>query len=884
MKYTYHFGNKKADGSKDDKKLLGGKGSNLAEMTKIGLPVPPGFTISTEGCSEYHVDKEKFLGNLESEVKESIVYLENMLDKKFGGENPLLVSVRSGAAVSMPGMMDTVLNLGLNDVTVEYLGNKSGDMRFSYDSYRRFLQMFGNVVLGINSDKFENVLELEKKFIGKENDTDLMLENLKNIVEKYKVIIKNESGEDFPQDPFAQLTLSIDAVFASWNNDRAIYYRKMHNIPGEIGTAVNVQAMVYGNLGETSGTGVAFTRNPATGEKLLFGEYLRNAQGEDVVAGIRTPSIISQEQNLESTDSMEKEWKDIYSQFLEMANTLEGHYKDMQDIEFTIEEGKLFLLQTRTGKRSAKAMVKIAMDFHREGEITKEEILNRIDTEKIDELLHPVVAPNQNLLVVAKGLNASPGVASGFIVFSNEEAERFVSEKKAVILVRNETSPEDIVGMNISEGILTARGGMTSHAAVVARSIGTPCVCGCTALEIDSKTKIMVVKNSKLSSKTHIFKTGDWITINGNTGEVIEGKVKTIPPTFDADFLEVLTIADSVRRLGIRANADTPKDAKKAIEFGAEGIGLCRTEHMFFEEDRINIMREMILSHTREERKKALSKLKEMQKKDFLGIFKAMNGLPVTIRFLDPPLHEFLPERQLDIRIVALQMGRTEQEIREKIMELSESNPMLGLRGCRVGILFPEVIEMQCYALFGAALEMKKQNLPVSPELMVPLVSHVNEFKHQKDIVMKIYKKVFKDQKLDFLVGTMIELPRAALTADEIAKVADFFSFGTNDLTQTTYGLSRDDANKFLNLYEEEGFIENNPFVVLDRDGVGQLVKMATEKGRENNSSIKIGLCGEHGGNPSSIEFLETLGLDYVSCSPYRLPVARISAAKAVIM
>ncbi|MDP7137215.1 MAG: pyruvate, phosphate dikinase [SAR324 cluster bacterium] len=887
MKRIYTFGNRQAEGSKDQKGLLGGKGANLAEMVNIGLPVPPGFTISTSACQEYYDNVKALPAGLMEEVESAIQYVEGILGKTFGGENPLLFSVRSGAAISMPGMMDTVLNLGLNDTTVEALAKKAKNEWFAYDSFRRFLQMFGNVALEIEQSLFEEKLEAAKAESAVHSDQELSIEDIKKLVSEFKNIIKEATGEQFPEDPKIQLRKAIEAVFASWNNDRAIYYRNMQHIPHDIGTGVNVQSMVYGNMGETSGTGVAFTRNPATGEKILFGEYLKNAQGEDVVAGIRTPEIVSKAQDHNQKTSMEENWPKMYEELQKASGLLENHYHDMQDIEFTIEEEKFYLLQTRNGERSGKAMVKVALDFYNEGSISKEEVILRMEGEKINEIIHPTIAPNQSPEVLAQGLPASPGVATGHLVFSCDAAETFHQKGKPVILCRVETSPEDIHGMNISEGIITARGGMTSHAAVVARGIGTPCISGCGDLKIHYKKKTCRVMEHGTENEIYEFNEGDFITINGSSGEIIKGKVETIPGKIDEDLGQILSWTDSMRTLTVRTNADTPRDAEKALEFGAEGIGLCRTEHMFFEEDRINIMREMILAHTEEERKYALNKLLPFQREDFVGIYKAMGSRPVTVRLIDPPLHEFLPEKKEDIEIVAKELGRSYEEVKAKMHELSESNPMLGLRGCRLGILFPEVIKMQAQAIFEAAFICKKEGLEVSPEIMVPLVANVNELKHQRAIIENVYEEVSSrisdSSSLNYSIGTMIELPRAALTANEIAQCADFFSFGTNDLTQTTYGLSRDDAGKFLPMYKDEGFIKHDPFVVLDQDGVGQLVQMGTEKGRSTQPKLKVGICGEHGGEPRSIEFCHKIGLDYVSCSPFRVPVARIAAAQAAL-
>ncbi len=862
QKFVYFFGAGQTEGKKEMKNILGGKGANLAEMANLGVPVPPGFTISAEVCDIFYKNNKTYPQEVLDQIDDALKKLEEIMGKKLGDSNdPLLVSVRSGAAVSMPGMMDTVLNLGLNDESVKGLAEKTNNPRFAMDSYRRFLQMFGNVVLGIEHSKFEDILEEVKSTKGVEYDTELNEEDLKEVVEKYKALIKEETGEDFPQNPREQLQKAIDAVFGSWNNPRAIAYRKIHNIKGLLGTAVNVQSMVFGNMGDNSGTGVAFTRNPSTGEKGIYGEFLMNAQGEDVVAGIRTPMPI---------EKLKEKLPEVYEKFVEIAEKLEKHYKDMQDMEFTIQEGELYFLQTRTGKRTAKAALKIAVDMVEEGLITKEEAILRIEPEQLNQLLHPTLdsVAKQNSDVLAKGLPASPGAAVGEVVFDAETAKQWAEEGKDVILVRLETSPEDIEGMNVAKGILTVRGGMTSHAAVVARGMGKCCVAGCGDITIDYESREFRVGEN-------VVREGEFITLDGSTGEVYLGKIPVVEPELDDYFKKIMEWSDEVRKLGVRTNADTPKDAEVAVKFGAEGIGLCRTEHMFFEGERIKAVREMILSDTLEGRKKALEKLLPYQKQDFIGLFKVMGEKPVTIRLLDPPLHEFLPHEEEEIQEIAQEMNISVEKLKEKINELKEFNPMLGHRGCRLGITYPEITEMQARAIFEAAKETG-----AIPEIMIPLVGNVKELQNQKQVIGNIAKELGVE---NYKIGTMIEVPRGAITADEIAKEADFFSFGTNDLTQMTCGFSRDDAGKFLTEYVELGIYENDPFKVLDQDGVGQLMRLAVEKGRAVKENLKLGICGEHGGEPSSIEFCHKIGLDYVSCSPYRVPIARLAAAQAVL-
>jgi len=876
--FIYYFGDGKADGNSKMKDLLGGKGANLAEMTNIGLPIPPGFTISTDICTYYYENNKSYPNDLENNIKENIKKIEQSVDATFGDRhNPLLVSVRSGAAISMPGMMDTVLNLGMNDETVLGLIEQTDNSRLGYDSYRRFIQMYGNVVMGIEGKYFEEVLEEMKKSRNVKNDIDLNTDDLKELVSKFKTVIKEQSNKDFPTNVFDQLNGAIDAVFSSWMTDRAIIYRNLNKISDSIGTAVNIQSMVFGNMGEDSATGVAFTKNPSTGKNILFGEYLVNAQGEDVVAGIRTPMPVSKSQKIDNKEiSLEELMPENYKELHDIQEKLENHYKDMQDIEFTIQKGKLYILQTRTGKRSGRAMVKIAMDFFHDKKIDEKELLNRIDAEKINELLHPSINPNAKIDILATGLPASPGVATGKIVFSSNKAAIEAQKDKKVILVRSETSPEDIKGMVAAQGILTAKGGMTSHAAVVARGMGKCCVSGCNAIHIDEKEGFMKIGDTK-------YNENDVITIDGNSGNVILGTVETLEAKIDDDFEEILQLADKYRTINIRTNADTPHDTSVAREFGAEGIGLCRTEHMFFSGDRIAAMREMIVANNKDERIKALNKLLPMQKEDFIGIFEAMDGFPVTVRLLDPPLHEFLPEKEKDINKLASDAGITVQEIKEQIENLREVNPMLGHRGCRLGVMYPEITEMQVRAILEAAIEAQKKGIKVMPEIMVPLVCHVNELKTQRKVIENIAQIVFEENKttIDYMIGTMIELPRAALTADLIAEEADFFSFGTNDLTQTTFGLSRDDSNKFLPTYIEEKTFCNDPFVTIDKGGVLKLVSFAIKAGREKKDKLKIGICGEHGGDPESIELVFKEGVNYVSCSPFRVPIARIAAAKA---
>ncbi|MFC1755240.1 pyruvate, phosphate dikinase [Thermoproteota archaeon] len=866
-KRIYFFAAEKGEGKSDMRNLLGGKGANLAEMCNIGIPVPPGFTISTEECDKFYENKEKLSSELIEDIKQAVKRVETETKMAFGDPaNPLLFSVRSGARISMPGMMDTVLNLGLNDAVVEGLAKKSNSERFAWDSYRRFIQMFSDVVMGVEHSSFEKILKQKKEERKITLDIDLTTEDLKDLVSRYKKLIAAQKA-DFPQDPFEQLKMSVMAVFQSWYADRAIKYRDINAIPHHWGTAVNVQAMVFGNLGETSGTGVAFTRNPSTGENIFYGEYLMNAQGEDVVAGIRTPHPIQ---------DLKKDMPSVYQQLEAIYHKLETHFKDMQDLEFTIQDNKLYILQTRTGKRTAPAAVKIAVDMEKEGLINKKTAVLRVLPSQIDQLLHPMIDPNAEADIIAKGLPASPGAAVGRIVFTAEDAESWASKGEKVILVREETSPEDIGGMHAAEGILTQHGGMTSHAAVVARGMGKCCVAGCGALEINEQAKTVAVKE-------HRFKEGDFITINGSSGEVINGKVKLIHAEVTGDFGVLMSWADEFRRLKVRTNADTPHDSEVARKFGAEGIGLCRTEHMFFDADRIMAVREMILADSLEKRQKALKKILPMQKKDFLGIFTAMNGLPVTVRLLDPPLHEFLPQDDESIQAVAKNLNISEDALRNKLSNLKEFNPMLGHRGCRLGITYPEIYEMQTQAIIEAACELTKQGKTVIPEIMVPLVGDVKEFTILKEKIRTLSDAIITKAgcKLPYTIGTMIEVPRAALLADEIAKEADFFSFGTNDLTQMTLGVSRDDAGNFLPEYVEQGIYEWDPFQVLDQKGVGRLIKMAIELGRKIKPSLKIGICGEHGGEPNSVEFCHKNGFDYVSCSPYRVPIARLSAAHA---
>ena len=878
-KFSYFFGAGKAEGNADMRDLLGGKGAGLAEMTNTGIPVPPGFTITTEVCKLYFDHSLEVPKAIDEDLPKYVAKVEKVIGKKFGDPaDPLLVSVRSGSKFSMPGMMDTVLNLGLNEKAVEGLAEKAGNMRFALDNYRRFIAMFGNVVLGIDKDVFEKVITKIKTERRIKQDSSLQVNDLRLIINKYKQIIKRKTGEEFPQDPYDQLRLARDAVFRSWNSPRAISYRRIENLPGNLGTAVNVQAMVYGNMGNDSGTGVGFTRNPATGAKEFYGEYLLNAQGEDVVAGIRTPQPISR---------LASEMPDVFKQLKNITTRLEKHYRDVQDFEFTIENKKLYMLQTRTGKRTVQAAIKIAVDMVKEKLITKEEALLRIDPQQLDQLLHPSLDPKAKFDVVATGLPASPGAVSGKVYFTAEAIVK-LKGKKPAILVREETNPDDIEGMNAAVGILTARGGMTSHAAVVARGMGKCCVSGTEAIRVNASKKQFQI--GKL-----IIKEGEVITLNGSNGQVMLGEVATIEPELSGEFNEYMGWADEVRRLKVRTNADTPRDAMQAVKFGAEGIGLCRTEHMFFAEDRIPIVQEMILADSVEERQEALEKLLPMQKKDFQKIFNVLGGMPVTIRTLDPPLHEFLPRKEeIYARIEALDKKDEEYEeklealekIIQRIDELTEVNPMLGHRGCRLGIMYPEITEMQVRAIIEAACALAKDKKKVQPEIMIPLIGHVNEFKHQKEIAQRIANQVIAKRRikqLDYLIGTMIEIPRAALTADEVAKEADFFSFGTNDLTQMTMGFSRDDAGKFLGHYVETGILPSDPFVTIDQDGVGLLVQMGRDKGVAANPGLKVGICGEHGGDPDSIEFCHRVGLDYVSCSPYRVPIARLAAAQATL-
>lgn len=875
-KYVYFFGGDKTEGNAGMKNLLGGKGSHLAEMAKQGIPVPQGFTLTTEVCTVYYNHQQHYPDGVKEQVAEQLAKLEKETGFIFGDPvKPLLLSVRSGARISMPGMMDTVLNLGLNDETVVGLAQEA-DERFAYDCYRRFINMFGDVVLGIEHKEFENVLDAQKTELKVTNDTDLDTAALKDVVVKYKALVKSKTGNDFPENPMDQLWKSINAVFDSWNTKRAITYRKIHNIPDDWGTAVNVQCMVYGNMGENSGTGVAFTRNPSTGERKFYGEYLMNAQGEDVVAGIRTPHPI---------EALKLEMPDVYDQLDDIKERLEHHFKEMEDIEFTIQQGKLYMLQTRTGKRTAAAAVKIATDMFNEGLITKEEALLKVEPGQLDQLLHPMIDPNEKVKSIAKGLPASPGAAVGKVVFTAERAEEMAQAGEKVILVRNETSPEDIGGMHVSQGILTVRGGMTSHAAVVARGMGKCCVAGCGDIQIDED-------RGQFSVNGHIVTEGEYITLNGSTGEVILGQVKLITPDINREMETILEWADEVRTLKVRTNADTPKDSRTARDFGAQGIGLCRTEHMFFGDERIPIVQEMILADTEEGRKVALDKLLPMQRGDFKGIFEVMKGYPVTIRLLDPPLHEFLPKHdELLEEYRALKASGDNNKLHElqalmkRVESLHEFNPMLGHRGCRLGITYPEIYEMQVRAIFEAACELAKEGYEIVPEVMIPLVGHINEFKITKESAQTVARNVMDEQgvELEYLIGTMIELPRAAITADEIADEAEFFSFGTNDLTQTTFGLSRDDAGKFLPYYVEHGILEIDPFVAIDQKGVGQLIKMGVEKGRSTRPDLKVGICGEHGGEPSSVIFCHNIGLDYVSCSPFRVPIARLAAAHAVL-
>ena len=869
MKYVYMF----SEGNKDMKNLLGGKGANLAEMTSIGLPVPRGFTVTTEACTNYYESGKKISEDIKNEIFDKLSELEKITGKKMGNmNNPLLVSVRSGARASMPGMMDTVLNLGLNDEVCVNFAKETNNKRFVYDSYRRFIMMFADVVKGYSKSSFERVLDKYKEDKGVKYDTDLDENDMYDIAMKFKSIYKELSNNDFPQDPKEQLIEAVTAVFRSWNNERAIYYRRMNDIPSSWGTAVNVQEMVYGNKGDDCGTGVAFTRNPATGEKKLYGEYLMNAQGEDVVAGVRTPKSI---------DTLKEVMPDAYNEFVKTCEILESHYRDMQDMEFTIENGKLFMLQTRNGKRTGSAAIKIAVDLYNEGMISKEEALLKVEPKQLDQLLHPTFDSEvlKSVTPIATGLAASPGAACGKIYFTAADATKHAKDGEDVILVRLETSPEDIEGMNLACGVLTIRGGMTSHAAVVARGMGRCCVSGCGELTVNEDNKTLT------TSEGVVFKEGDYISIDGSTGKVYGTQVKTVEPEISGDFETFMSWADEVRKLEVRTNADTKRDAHQAVKFGAEGIGLCRTEHMFFEKDRIFAIREMIVSDTKEQRQKALAKLLPMQRGDFEELFKEMNGYPVTIRFLDPPLHEFVPHTEEEIKDLAKDLGVTFEELKTKIESLHEFNPMMGHRGCRLSITFPEIAVMQTRAVIEAAINVEKSGIKVKPEIMIPLVGDPKELKYVKNIVVETIEKVFEEQdyKVEYMIGTMIEIPRAALLADEIAEDAEFFSFGTNDLTQMTYGFSRDDAGKFLNDYYEKQIFESDPFARVDTKGVGQLIEIAVEKGKKTRPNIELGICGEHGGDPSSIEFCHNVGLTYVSCSPFRVPIARLAAAQAAI-
>lgn len=878
--WVYSFGAGHNEGRAEMRNLLGGKGANLAEMASIGLPVPPGFTITTEVCTAYYANGEKYPDDLDGQVRAGLARIEKAVGNTFGDHHkPLLVSVRSGARVSMPGMMDTVLNLGLNDATVEGLVTASGDARFAWDSYRRFIQMYGSVVLNVDHHRFEEIIEHVKLDTGKNEDTELTAAEWHRVVHGYKEMVAEVTGRPFPQDPWEQLWGAITAVFGSWQNQRAVTYRRLNDIPAEWGTAVNVQAMVFGNMGEDCATGVCFTRDPSTGENIFYGEYLINAQGEDVVAGIRTPQPMAQLKAKPDERSMELAMPQAYAELVKVRETLERHYRDMQDIEFTVQSNKLYMLQTRNGKRTAAASLKIAVDMAREGLIDHTEAVKRVNPAALDQLLHPTLDPKAPRKLLAKGLPASPGAASGIVVFSADEAEARAQKGESVILVRIETSPEDIHGMHAAKGILTTRGGMTSHAAVVARGMGRPCVAGCGGVSVD-------YNNQVLSSGGVQVRGGELITIDGGTGEVFVGPVAMIEPQLSGDFATLMEWADQVRRMKVRANAETPLDAETARKFGAEGIGLCRTEHMFFDPARIGAVRQMILAETEQGRRAALARLLPFQRQDFIDLFRIMAGLPVTIRLLDPPLHEFLPHTEYEIAEVAQSMGASVEDMRRRAQDLSEANPMLGHRGCRLGISFPEIYEMQARAIFEAACQIGKETHKAPhPEIMIPLVAMRRELEITRAQIDRVAQEVFAETgyHIEYSVGTMIELPRAALTADAIAESADFFSFGTNDLTQTTFGLSRDDAGKFLPLYIEKGIVPKDPFVSIDPDGVGALVRIAAEKGRGVKRDIKLGICGEHGGDPSSITFCESVGLDYVSCSPYRVPVARLAAAQAAL-
>jgi pyruvate,orthophosphate dikinase len=882
-KWVYGFGDGKAEGAAGMRNLLGGKGANLAEMSSLGLPVPPGFTITTEVCSFYYANAETYPADLAAQVEAALAEVGRLTGRDFGdGADPLLVSVRSGARASMPGMMDTILNLGLNRVTVEGLARGAGDERFAWDSYRRFVQMYSAVVLDVDHHEFEEALELYKERRGLVQDTDLSAADWKAVVADYEAIVQRETGSPFPQDPMQQLWGAIGAVFASWMNPRAIKYRELHDLPADWGTAVNVQAMVFGNMGETSATGVAFTRNPSTGTRELYGEFLINAQGEDVVAGIRTPQDLTEAARLAAGSdkpSLERAMPEVFGEFVGICDRLERHYRDMQDLEFTVERGKLWMLQTRNGKRTTKAALRIACDMVDEGLLTQEEAIARVDPAALDQLLHPTLDPDAARKVIASGLPASPGAAVGEIVFSSDEAEAAAKAKRKVILVRVETSPEDIHGMHAAQGILTTRGGMTSHAAVVARGMGKPCVSGAGTIRVDYAKQTMSVGGQ-------VLKAGEIITIDGSTGQVMLGAVPMLEPELSGDFAKLMVWADGVRRLKVRANAETPLDATTARQFGAEGIGLCRTEHMFFDADRIIAMREMILADDEKGRRAALARLLPMQRADFVELFTIMSGLPVTIRLLDPPLHEFLPHTDAEIAEVAAAMGVSPEKLRERAAELHEFNPMLGFRGCRLAVAYPEIAQMQARAIFEAAVEAgRATGAAVHPEVMVPLVMTRSELDLVKGVIDAAAQAVSKEAgvTLRYEVGTMIELPRAALRAGEIAQSAQFFSFGTNDLTQTTLGISRDDAGSFLGVYKQKNVLAYDPFATLDQDGVGELVRLAAERGRAARPRIKLGICGEHGGDPASIGFCESVGLDYVSCSPYRVPIARLAAAQAAI-
>jgi pyruvate,orthophosphate dikinase len=881
--WVYGFGGGSAEGKASMKNLLGGKGANLAEMSSLGLPVPPGFTITTEACNRYYADGKTYPAGLEAQVAAGLAKVEAITGKRFGdAQNPLLVSVRSGARASMPGMMDTVLNLGLNDETVEGLSRLSGDRRFAYDSYRRFIQMYSNVVLGLEHGAFEDLLDDAKDRLGVSVDTALTAQDWEKLVSAYKAEVKRQSGADFPQDPQRQLWGAIGAVFASWMNERAKFYRRMHDIPESWGTAVNVQSMVFGNMGDTSATGVAFTRNPSTGEAALYGEFLINAQGEDVVAGIRTPQSLTKaarEEMGETAPSMEEAMPEVFAQFKAVVGRLETHYRDMQDIEFTVEQGRLYMLQTRNGKRTAKAALKVACDMVEEGVITPDEAIMRVEPSSLDQLLHPTIDPSAPRDVIAAGLPASPGAATGEIVFEANEAERLAELGRPVILVREETSPEDIHGMHAARGVVTCRGGMTSHAAVVARGMGRPCVSGAGEIHIDEAARTLTVRG-------RTFKAGDVITIDGAKGEVMAGAIPMIEPELSGDFQKLMAWADKARRLRVRANAETPLDAKTARGFGAEGIGLCRTEHMFFDETRIAAVREMILADDEAGRRTALAKILPFQRSDFVELFTIMTGLPVTIRLLDPPLHEFLPHTDEEIDALAKSAGLDAAKLKRRRAELAETNPMLGWRGCRLGVAFPEIYEMQVRAIFEAACAVAATGAEApKPEIMHPLVSKGEEMAYLRKLTDRVAQEVMAEQgrTVEYQVGTMIELPRAAIRADDLAQTAEFFSFGTNDLTQTTFGISRDDSGRFLEAYIQKGIYERDPFVSLDVEGVGDLIKIAVERGRKTRPDVKLGICGEHGGDPASIAFCETAGLDYVSCSPYRVPIARLAAAQAAL-